>query len=233
MDKLFVIMGSLDWSPLFITLKTAVVVTVLCFFLGIFAAARMMHMKKGVRAVLDGIFTLPMVLPPTVAGFFLLLVFSLRRPLGAYLYGEFDIKLVQTWAGCVLAAFIIAFPLMYTNARAAFEQVDTDLIDAGKTLGMSDRTIFLRVVIPAAGPGLASGAVLSFARSIGEYGATSMFAGNIAGRTGTIAQQIAYVIKDGDYLKAGIWTAIVVAIAFFVILLLNLLSNRKNDKRWK
>ncbi len=175
-----------------------------------------------------------MVLPPTVAGFFLLLLFSLRRPLGGWLYDAFDIKVVQTWAGCVIAASVIAFPLMYRNARAAFEQVDVNLIYAGRTLGMSERAIFWRVVVPAAGPGVASGTILTFARALGEYGATSMLAGNIAGKTGTISQKIAMVIQNGDYVTAGIWVAIIMVIAFVIVFAMNLISGKKikDQKRW-
>ena len=143
-----------------------------------------MKLRPGAKAVLDGILTLPLVLPPTVAGFFLLLIFSLKRPLGSFLLENFDIKIVQTWKGCVVAAAVIAFPLMYRNARAAFEQLDVNLIYAGRTLGMSDIRIFWKVVIPSAGPGIASGTILTFARALGEYGATSMLAGNIPGKTG-------------------------------------------------
>lgn len=134
----------------------------------------------------------------------------------------------------MIAATVIAFPLMYRNARAAFEQVDVNLIYAGRTLGMSEIEIFWKVVIPAAGPGVASGTILTFARALGEYGATSMLAGNIPGKTGTISQKIAMVIQDGDYLTAGIWVLIVMAIAFAVICLMNLVSGRmmKEIKRW-
>ena len=134
----------------------------------------------------------------------------------------------------MIAATVIAFPLMYRNARAAFEQIDVNLIYAGRTLGMSEIEIFWKVVIPAAGPGVASGTILTFARALGEYGATSMLAGNIPGKTGTISQKIAMVIQDGDYLTAGIWVLIVMAIAFAVICLMNLVSGRmmKEIKRW-
>ena len=142
----------INWSPLWISLKTGLVATVIAFFLGVFCARKIMKLKPGARAVLDGIFTLPLVLPPTVAGFFLLLIFSLKRPLGSFLLDNFDIKIVQNWKGCVIAAAVIAFPLMYRNARAAFEQVDVNLIYAGQTLGMSDIRMFWKVVIPAAGP---------------------------------------------------------------------------------
>ena len=142
--------------------------------------------------------------------------------------------MVQTWLGCIIAATVIAFPLMYRNARAAMEQIDVNLIYAGRTLGMSDIQIFWKVVIPAAGPGIASGTILTFARALGEYGATSMLAGNIPGKTGTISQKIAMVIQDGDYLTAGIWVAVVMLIAFVVIFLMNLISGKKmkNVGRW-
>lgn len=225
---------NLDWSPLFVSLKTGIAATIISFFLGIYAARKVVKISPGKKAVVDGILTLPMVLPPTSAGFFLLLLFSRKRPFGIFLYDTFDIKVVQSWIGCVLAATVIAFPLMYRNARAAFEQVDVNLIYAGRTLGMSEIEIFWKVVIPAAGPGVASGTILTFARALGEYGATSMLAGNIPGKTGTISQKIAMVIQDGDYLTAGIWVLIVMAIAFAVICLMNLVSGRmmKEIKRW-
>lgn len=191
MDAMESIIKNLDWSPLFISLKTGIVATFISFFLGIYAARKVVKTTPGKKAVIDGILTLPMVLPPTVAGFFLLLIFSKRRPFGIFLYETFDIKVVQSWLGCIIAATVIAFPLMYRNARAAFEQLDVNLIYAGRTLGMSDIRIFWKVVIPSAGPGIASGTILTFARALGEYGATSMLAGNIPGKTGTISQKIA------------------------------------------
>lgn len=225
---------SFDWSPFWISLKTGIVATVICFFLGLFAARKVLKLGPKARAVIDGILTLPMVMAPTVAGFFLLLLFSLRRPIGAFLYAQMGIKVVQTWLGCIIAASVIAFPLMYRNARAAFEQVDPDLIYAARTLGMKERTIFWRVVMPAAGPGVASGTVLTFARALGEYGATAMLAGNIAGKTGTISQKIANVIKDGDYATAGVWVVIMLVIALVIIMVINYLSGGKNRKqnRW-
>ena len=227
MKEMLEILEKLDWSPLFISLKTGVAATVISFFLGIYAARKVVKASPGKKAVIDGILTLPMVLPPTVAGFFLLLLFSRRRLLGEFLFDQFGFKVVQTWVGCVIAATVIAFPLMYRNARAAMEQIDVNLVYAGRTLGMSDIEIFWKVVIPTAGPGIASGTILTFARALGEYGATSMLAGNIPGKTGTISQKIAMVIQDGDYLTAGIWVAIVMIIAFAVIFLMNLISGSK------
>ena len=233
MDAMESIIKNLDWSPLFISLKTGIVATFISFFLGIYAARKVVKTTPGKKAVIDGILTLPMVLPPTVAGFFLLLIFSKRRPFGIFLYETFDIKVVQSWLGCIIAATVIAFPLMYRNARAAFEQLDVNLIYAGRTLGMSDIRIFWKVVIPSAGPGIASGTILTFARALGEYGATSMLAGNIPGKTGTISQKIAMVIQDGDYATAGVWVAIVMLIAFLVIFSMNFISGTKmNIKRW-
>lgn len=228
------ILQNLDWSPLYISMKTGVVATIFSFFLGIYAARKVVKAGPKMKAVLDGILTLPMVLPPTVAGFFLLLIFSRRRPFGIFLFEQFHIKIVQSWLGCVIAATVIAFPLMYRNARAAFEQIDVNLIHAGRTLGMSEMVIFWKVVVPTAGPGILSGTVLTFARALGEYGATSMLAGNIPGKTGTISQRIAMVIQDGDYVTAGVWVAIVIFIAFLIIVLMNLVSNRgmRQVKRW-
>lgn len=234
MDAVKDVLENLDWSPLIISLKTGIVATFISFFLGIFAARRVVKTSPGKKAVLDGILTLPMVLPPTVAGFFLLLLFSKRRPFGAFLFETFDIKVVQSWLGCIIAATVIAFPLMYRNARAAFEQIDVNLIYAGRTLGMSEITIFWKIVVPSSGPGIASGTILTFARALGEYGATSMLAGNIPGKTGTISQRIAMVIQDGDYLTAGVWVGIVMMIAFVIICMMNLISDKtmKNIKRW-
>lgn len=235
MQEIIGIFSELDWSPLYISIKTGIVATILSFFLGIFVASKMMYMQNGPKAVLDGILTLPMVLPPTVAGFFLLLIFSRRRPLGMFLYDTFDISVVQSWLGCILAAFVISFPLMYKNARAAFELVDVHLIYAAKTLGMSEMKIFWSVVIPAAGPGIFSGTILTFARAMGEYGATSMLAGNIPGKTATISQRIAMVMQDGDYPSAGIWVAIVMLIAFFIVVMMNMAfaKKMKHIEKWK
>ena len=213
MEEVRRIMAELDWSPLWISMKTGVVATVISFFLGIYAARKSVQAGPRLKAVLDGILTLPMVLPPTVAGFFLLLIFSVRRPFGAFLYGNFDIKVVQSWAGCVIAI---------------------NLIHAARTLGMSEFRIFWTVVMPTAGPGVTAGTILAFARALGEYGATSMLAGNIPGKTGTISQKIAMVIQDGDYLTAGVWVGIVMVIAFGMIFVLNLLLGRRmrHIKRW-
>ena len=234
MDAVIEILKGLDYSPLYVSLKTGIVATIFSFFLGLFAARKVIKAGPKVKAIADGILTLPMVLPPTAAGFFLLLLFSRRRPFGILLYEEFGIKVVQTWAGCIIAATVIAFPLMYRNVRAAFEQIDVNLIYAARTLGMPEYKIFWKVAVPSAGPGLVAGTILTFARALGEYGATSMLAGNIPGKTGTISQRIAMVIQDGDYMTAGIWVVIIMLVAFVLIFLMNLVTGRnmKNIRRW-
>ena len=234
MEAVLEALKRLDWSPLYISIKTGIVATFISFFLGIFAARKVLRASDKVRAVADGILTMPLVLPPTVAGFFLLLFFIRRRPLGLLLYEGFGIKVVQSWLGCIIAATVIAFPLMYRNARAAFEQIDANLVYAARTLGMSEIRIFWTVVMPTAGPGIVSGTILTFARAMGEYGATSMLAGNIPGKTATVSQRIAMVIQDGDYVTAGVWTAVVIVIAFAFIFVMNLISAKavKGGKRW-
>ena len=209
----------INWSPLWISLKTGAVATTIAFFLGIFCARKIMKMKPVSRAIWDGILTMPLVLPPTVAGFFLLLIFSLRRPFGKFLMENFDFKVVQTWKGCVIAAAVIAFPLMYRNARAAFEQVDVNLIYAGQTLGMSDRRIFWKVIVPAAAPGIASGTVLAFARAIGK--------------TRTVSVAIAAETSAGNYDIAGFWVVVIVVISFVIVALINIVSGRgMKSRRW-
>lgn len=223
----------INWSPLWISLKTGAAATVIAFFLGVFCARQTMKLKSGAKGIVDGILTLPLVLPPTVAGFLLLMLFSVKRPFGAFLLENFDIKIVQTWKGCVIAAAVISFPLMYRNARAAFEQVDVNLIYAGRTLGMSERRIFWKVIIPAAAPGIASGTVLAFARAIGEYGATSMLAGNILGKTRTVSVAIASETAAGNFGTAAFWVCVIVVISFVIVALINIVSGKSmKTRRW-
>ena len=227
MDRLFEILKTLDWSPLYISIKTAAVATVISFILGIHLARKMLFCGSRKKALIDGIMSLPIVLPPTVAGFILLIIFSKNRTFGMFLYDKFDISVIQTWAGCILAATIISLPLMYQNARAAFDQVDKNIIYSARNLGLSERTIFYKVLVPSARPGLVAGSILCFARAMGEYGATSMIAGNIQGKTSTISQTIAMVINDGNYMKAGIWVVIVLLISFAIIFGINVLTTKE------
>lgn len=234
MDAFLDFLKNLDWSPLWISIKTGVVATILSFFIGIFLARWVMTLRGGFRIFMDGLLSMPMVLPPTVAGFILLLVFSRRRPLGTLLYEGFGIRVVQTWIGCVIAAMVIALPLMYQNARAAFEQIDENLIYAARTLGMPEMEIFFRIVLPMARPGITSGTILCFTRAMGEYGATSMLAGNIPGKTATVSQRIAMVIQNQDYVTAGFWVAVMIIISFSVITCIKLTvgKDRRKQSRW-
>lgn len=224
----------INWSPLFISLKTGIVSIIFIFVLGIAAALIVMRLPKRVKWIIDSLLTMPLVLPPTVAGYLLLVIFSLRRPVGIYLDTHLGLSFVQTWAGCVLAAAVIAFPLMYRNARAAFEQVDVNLIYAARTLGISEFSIITRIIIPESSPGLCSGGILAFARAIGEYGATSMLAGNILGKTRTMAVAIASEVASGNFGTAGLWTAVIIIIAFIIIFSINLITGRgmKQSVRW-
>ena len=212
-------------SPILISIKTATCAIIITFFLGIIVAKWVIDIKnKKLKLIIDSILTLPMVLPPTVAGFFLLLIFGVKRPLGMFFLEYFSMKIAFSWEATVLAAVVISFPLMYRSARGAFEQVDREYINAARTLGMSELTIFWKILIPLALPGIASGGVLSFARGLGEFGATAMIAGNIAGKTRTLPLAIYSNVASGKMEEAYSYVFILVAISFFVVGLMNLFT---------
>ena len=221
----------MNWSPILISMKTASLSIVITFFLGVWAA-RIVVMSKSqkFKTVVDGILTLPMVLPPTVAGFFLLMIFGVKRPLGQFFLEFFGVKIVFSWAATVIAATVISFPLMYRAARGAFEQVDKTLIYAARTLGFSEGKIFWRVVMPAAMPGVLSGAILAFARGLGEFGATAMLAGNIAGKTQTLPLAIYSEVAAGKMSAAYQYVWIIVVISFVVVVLMNVLAGKEKRK---
>lgn len=212
----------MDWSPMLISLKTASVSIVITFFVGIFAAKWVVGMKSDkAKIIIDGILTMPLVLPPTVVGFFILLTLGVKRPIGKFLLEFLSVKIVFSWTATVIAAVVVSFPLMYRSARGAFEQVDENLIMAGRTLGMTERSIFWRVVMPIALPGVASGGVLSFARGLGEFGATAMIAGNIANKTRTLPLAIYSEVVAGDMEGAYGYVAVVLIVSFVVLSLMN------------
>ena len=218
----------MDWSPILISMKTASATIVITFFLGLWAAKLVVAAKsQRVKMVVDGILTLPMVLPPTVAGFFLLMLFGVKRPLGQLFLEVFGIKIVFSWAATVIAAVVISFPLMYRAARGAFEQVDETLIYAARTLGFSEWKIFWKVMLPVAMPGVLSGAILAFARGLGEFGATAMLAGNIAGKTQTLPLAIYSEVAAGKMSEAYKYVLIIVVISFLVVVLMNVLSAKE------
>lgn len=209
----------MDISPLFISIKVASVAMAFTFFLGLFAAWRVARGRR-FKGLIDGLFTLPMVLPPTVVGFFLLLLFGKNGLLGQMLE-KLALSVVFTWQGAVIAAAVVSFPLMYRAARGAFEQLDQTLVYAARTLGMPERRIFWRVVLPACWPGVAAGAVLSFARALGEFGATAMLAGNIPGRTQTMSLAIYSAVAGNNREKAYLWVAIIMVISIATLMLMN------------
>lgn len=195
---------------------------VLTFFLGVFAAKIVADIRRTYwKMILDGILTLPLVLPPTVAGFFLLYIFGARRPIGQFLVDYFSVKIAFSWEATVLAAAAISFPLMYRSARGALEQVDPNLIYAARTLGLSEWKLFWRVRLPTALPGVASGGVLAFARGLGEFGATAMIAGNIAGKTRTLPLAIYSAVSAGDMDTAYRYVLIIVIFSFLAVALMN------------
>lgn len=221
----------MDWSPVLISMKTASLSIVITFFLGVWAARAVVSARsERVKTVVDGVLTLPMVLPPTVAGFFLLLIFGVKRPLGQLFLQVFGVKIVFSWAATVITAVVISFPMMYRSARGAFEQVDPTLIYAARTLGFSEEKIFWRVIIPSALPGVLSGAILAFARGLGEFGATAMLAGNIAGETRTLPLAIYSEVAAGKMSKAYQYVWILVAISFAVVVLMNVVTRDRRKK---
>ncbi len=215
-------------------MKTAALSIFITFFLGVFAARLVAGMRRErLKMVLDGILPLPLVLPPTVAGFFLLYIFGVKRPIGRFFIEYFSVKIAFSWGATVLAAVAVSFPLMYRSARGAFEQVDQDLVCAARTIGMSERAIFWRVVMPLAAPGVASGGVLAFARGLGEFGATAMIAGNIAGKTRTLPLAIYSAVAAGDMAGAYDYVAIIVMISLLAVISMNWFASRESRYRRK
>lgn len=213
----------MDWSPILISMKTASLSIFVTFFLGVFAAWAVVSIKNPTLKMLwDGILTLPLVLPPTVAGFFLLYIFGVKRPVGEFFINYFSVKIAFSWGATVLAAVVMSFPLMYRSARGAFEQVNPDLTAAARTLGMSEWSIFWKVLFANALPGVVSGGILAFARGLGEFGATSMIAGNIAGKTRTLPMAVYSEVAAGNMDQAYGYVAVIVVIAFISVFLMNL-----------
>ena len=215
----------MDLSPLLLSLKTACISTVITFLTGMFAARKVEKMRHG-KTILDTVLTLPMILPPTVVGFFLLLLFGNSSPLGIWLSGH-GMPVVFSFAGTVAAAVVVSFPLMYRTARSAFEQMDKNLIYAGETLGVSDYKIFWKIIFPNCFPGIAGGTILAFARALGEFGATIMLAGNIPGRTQTAAVAVYAAMQNGNRVQAYQWVAVMVLISFVSVLLVNVVEKQQ------
>lgn len=216
----------MDWFPLYNSLRVAAISTFFTFFLGIFAAHYVAKTPKAVKGVLDCVLTLPMVLPPTVVGFFLLKTIGPLGPVGSRVLALYGFKMTMTWYSAIFATTIVTFPLMYRTVRGAFESFDSTLLYSGQTLGLSNTYIFWRIVMPNCKQGILAGTVLAFARALGEYGATTMVTGYIPGRTATISTTVYQLWREGNDLLAYKWVGINLAISFVVLVAVNMLENR-------
>ena len=221
-----------DLFPLYNSLRIAAISSVIVFFAGIFAAYYASRLPRVLKGILDVILTLPMVLPPTVCGYFLLLLFGARRPLGQFL-AQYGIRLVMNWPGGIAAAVVVAFPLMYRTARGAFESFDENLAWSGQTLGLSNTWIFWHVRMRFCRQGILAGTVLAFARALGEYGATSMLIGYTPGRTATVSTTVYQLWRTNDEQGAFFWVMINLAISAAVLLTVNLLEKRSGRPQWR
>lgn len=218
----------MDLFPLYNSLRIAAISSVIVFFLGIFSAYYIAKCPRVIKGILDVVLTLPLVLPPTVVGYLLLCVLGPKRIIGSWFFENFDIKLTMNWWSSIFAVIVVVFPLMYRTTRGAFESFDETLSNAGKTLGLSNTYIFWRIRIPCCKQGILAGAVLSFARALGEYGATSMIAGYTPNKTATVSTAVYQLWRIGDDALAFKWVMINIAISAVVLLAVNLLEKPKN-----
>ena len=222
---------NMNLYPLWNSLRIAGISTVIIFFVGIAAAYYIARTPRIIKGILDVILTLPLVLPPTVVGYLLLRVFGPKRPVGAWILETFGVKMTMTWWSAILATSVVIFPLMYRTVRGAFESFDQTLAYSGKTLGLSNSYIFWRIEMPYCKQGIIAGTVLAFARALGEYGATSMIAGYIPGRTDTISTTVYQLWRTDDDAGAFKWVLINMAISFIVLLAVNMLEKRERKRR--
>lgn len=220
----------MDWYPLWNSLRIAAISCVLVFFSGIVMAYYVARLPRVLKGILDVVLTLPLVLPPTVCGWLLLLVFGLRHSVGIFLQ-TVGIQFVMTWYGGVIASAVVAFPLMYRTARGAFESFDETLAWSGRTLGLSGTYIFWNIRMPYCRQGIIAGTVLAFARALGEYGATSMLIGYIPKNTATISTTVYQLWRTNDEYSAFIWVLINIAISAVVLLTVNMLEKRSRERK--
>ncbi|NTU89731.1 MAG: molybdate ABC transporter permease subunit [Actinobacteria bacterium] len=229
-DKVKEFFTGIDYRPFWVSLRTAGVAMIFVFVLGLLAAWVSLKVSDRLKGILDSIFTIPMVLPPTVCGFLLLVTFGQSTAFGRWLIGH-GIELVFSWPAAVVAAIVVAFPLMYRTARGAFEALDPAMTDAARTLGWSEKRIFLQLMVPLGWPSIAAGTVLAFARAMGEFGATLFVAGNYAGVTQTMPIAIYFQWMGGNSPVAIFWVCVVILISFVVILFINIYSSRTQKYR--
>lgn len=221
----------MDWYPLLNSLRIALISSMIVFFIGIFAAYYVAKLNRVLKGILDVVLTLPLVLPPTVVGYFILILLGPTRPLGAWVLATFGKKMVMTWQSAIIASSVVAFPLMYRTARGAFESFDETLAYSGKTLGLSNTYIFWRIRMPACRQGILAGTVLAFARALGEYGATSMVAGYTPGKTATISTTVYQLWRTNNDALAFKWVMVNVAISTVVLLAVNLLERKDRQPK--
>ncbi len=219
----------MDLSPLWTTFKISLAATVFVFVTGLLLAWGVTNLKRG-RALIDAVFSLPLVLPPTVMGFLILISVGANSAVGKFL-DAFGMKLVFTWQGAAVAAAVVSFPVMYRGIRGALEQVDPTVIQVGRTLGLSEFKILRKVIFPMAAPGILASVVLSFARCLGEFGATLMVAGNIPGKTQTMSVAVYTAMQGGDRELAYKWVAIIVAYSLIILVGLNCLPSLRRSRR--
>lgn len=220
----------MDWFPLFNSLRISLFSSIIVFFLGIFFAYYIAKLPRILKGIMDVVLTLPLVLPPTVVGFFLILIFGVKTPIGIFLQ-RFGIRFVMTWYGGIIAATVVSFPLMYRTARGAFEAFDTTLEEVGETLGLKKSFIFWRIRLPYCKDGIIAGVVLAFARALGEYGATSMLIGYTPGKTATISTTVYQLWRTNNEREAYIWVLINLAISTVVLLLVNFLESGERKRK--
>jgi molybdate transport system permease protein len=216
----------MDWFPLFNSIRISLIASAVTFLAGIGAAYGLRSVRPQIKAVLDCFLTLPLVLPPTVVGYFLLASLSPKRPLGAFLLEHFGVRVIMTWPASILAVAIVTFPLMYRTARGAFESFDRGLADAGFSLGLTRRQVFWHIMMPCCKRGVLAGFVLAFARGLGEYGATSMVSGYTPGRTATVSTTVYQLWREGNDALAYKWVLVNIVISFIALYTLSYLEKK-------
>ncbi|SHE45337.1 molybdate transport system permease protein [Tissierella praeacuta DSM 18095] len=221
----------MNYSPLLISLKAAIIATIITFILGVYIAYLTTKLKR-FKGLVDGFLTLPLVLPPTVVGFFLLVFLGKNSFIGKLL-SIYDISIVFSSTATIIASTVVSFPLMYRTARGAFEQLDKNMIYVAKTLGLSEHKIFLRIMLPNSLPSIIAGTILAFARALGEFGATIMLAGNIPGKTQTMAVAVYSAVQAGNRALAYRWVAVMVTISFITIVIMNKFESLQFSKARK
>jgi len=219
----------MDWYPLLNSIRISLIASALTFFIGIGAAYGLRNVRPSLKALLDCALTLPLVLPPTVVGFFLLKLLSPKGPVGGFLWEHFGVKVVMTWPVSILAVLVVTFPLMYRAARGAFESFDRGLADAGFSLGLSRRQVFWHIMLPCCRKGVLAGFVLAFARGLGEYGATSMVSGYTPGRTATVSTTVYQLWREGNDAAAYKWVLVNICISFAALYLLSYLEKKDRN----